>query len=692
VSSSDYFVGLVFLLVTYGSVALAAEIVVRRRLPQLHGAVRVVAWGMLATAGLLAVCLVPAAMTILSRESALVAALFLVAIVAGLVPPLAEAPPDDEPVPSPPSSREERLLAIAGVVGAVLWLAVTLIKYRTHEPVGFDAAGAYLPTAARWLQHGSIWELADWVPNAFYGSGPGNGSVIVLSAMLPWDNDFVSHLVMYPYVVLFAVALYALARELGSPPPIAALLGVMIAAAPVVVQPGLVDGLLDPVMYSTLAAGLLFLIRHHRTEANSDLLLAALSLGICFGTKFYAYTSVAAVIAVWVVARLIGRKRPGLVARQTLIVGGVVLAAGGIWMVRNWIATGNPLMPLSVGPFDAPADPQRPIFGFTLLDYIDQPSVWTDTLAHQFRVALGLGLLVMVVAVVAAAWMLVRRRRLGLSFHLDGVAAAALALTVLLAIVYAATPYTAAGPDGDPAAAAVNVRYGIPALIGAVAVAGWLAGRVDFRWRMVLGFALLLGTIDALRIGPVNTSTTAYLCFGLGALAAAGAALLGDRPLPRPALPAAAAAAALVICAIAGQVLQKAFNDDRYVGQDPALDYVIANTGDGINVSLAGFWSLEGVLPIYPSFGPRLENRVNFVGERIDDALLTRFDSRRPFLDELGLQDPDLVIVGREVPSEFDPDRDRAVPPDAELTWAESTGYREVARSDRFIVLQRSPG
>jgi len=703
-SASDYLVGLPFLLATYGSTAAAAEIVVRRRLPRFEGATRAVAWAMLATAGLLLACLAPAALTVLSRESVTIAALAILALVAAFVPASSSGGPDGDPSrPQAASTKAERLLAIAGVSGVCLWLAYTAVRYRTHEPVGFDAAGAYLPTAARWLQEGSIWELADWVPNAFYGSGPGHGSLIVLSALLPWENDFLSHLAIYPYVILFAVALYALARELGAPRTTAALLGPMLAAVPVVVQPGLVDGLLDPVMYSSFTAGVLFLVRHHRTAARADLLIAGLALGICFGTKFYGYTSVAAVIALWVAARLLGRVSPATVARQTLAVGGVVLAVGGIWMLRNWIETGNPLMPVPVSVFgltifDAPPDPQRPIFGFTLLEYLDQPSVWVDTLAHQFRIAIGLPLIVLAAAVLAAAVTLLRRRR-HLSDRSDGIALALLAAVVVLTVVYAATPYTGAGPEGDPLAAAINVRYGLPAAILAVGVAGWLAGRIGPRSRLALGAGALVATIDALRIGPVTAARPVYACFALGAVVAVGAALAGDRKLPgrdslaklgRPAL--VAACAALVIVGVTGgYVLQRAFNDDRYVGQDPALDYVILNSGDGRTVGVAGFYSIKGVLPIYPAFGPRLQNRVEVIGRSVDDALLRRVERRRTFLGKLARLEPDLLIVGRDAPSIYDPDHDRRTPPGAELAWAQSAGYVEVADSERFIVLQRSP-
>ena len=306
-SAGAYIAGAVFALIVYGSTFAAAWLVVHRRLGALRGVERLLAWAVIATAGLLAVHLLPATLTILSRESAAVFALALLAC-AALIPPGAQETAG--PVAGDSDGEEERpraewILAAIAIGGAAIWFAVALIQHADAAPTGFDAASAYFPTAARWLQEGSIWGIGDWVPSAFYGSGPGNGSVVVLSAMLPWSSDFAAHLAMYPFVALLALALFALARAGGAPRPAAALLALMVTAAPVVVLPGLADGLLDPVMYAALAIGVVFLIRHNRTDARSDLILAALALGICFGTKFYGYTTAAAVIAVWAGARLI---------------------------------------------------------------------------------------------------------------------------------------------------------------------------------------------------------------------------------------------------------------------------------------------------------------------------------------------------------------------------------------------------
>ena len=215
----------------------------------------------------------------------------------------------------------------------------------------------------------------------------------------------------------------------------------------------------------------------------------------------------AAIIVVWIAGRLLTGVPRTRVARNTAFVGAIVLATGGIWMLRNWVETGNPLMPLKIDPlgitiFDAPPDQQRPFFGQTLAGYFDRPSVWIDTLAHQFRIAIGLPLLVVAGGVVAAAIALVRRGRRAWS-PAAKIAAAAVVTALALALVYAITPYTAPGLDG-PDAAAINVRYGIPAMIAAVPALAWLAGTLGPRARVAAAAVALVATIDALRVGTTT--------------------------------------------------------------------------------------------------------------------------------------------------------------------------------------------
>ncbi|HEY8467024.1 MAG TPA: phospholipid carrier-dependent glycosyltransferase [Solirubrobacterales bacterium] len=705
--ASDYYAGVAFFVITYGGIAAATWLIVRARLPRLVGATRALALAVVATAALLAAHVLPAALGVLSREAA--AALAVLLALAAWRLPRAEGAPVPLPEPAAEEHRLARLLARYATWAFGIWIVLVGLAQLYAEPIGFDAASAYLPIAARWIQDGSLWVLGDWIPSFFYGASPGNGSMLFAASALPWDNDFLAHYAIYPFVPLTALALYVVAREVRAPHALATLLGLMVAAVPVLVEPALRSALLDPVLYFGFAAGLAFLLRHRRTGDAGDLVLAGVALGIAFGTKLYGFTAVPILLAVWAGARLLARDGWRAVLRQALVVVGLIALFGGIWVVRNAVETGNPAFPVAVEVagvtiFDAPPDPLRPLIGGRLVDYFDDPGEWVGELRRQFRVATGVPVIVLGLAVVAVILLLVRRRLWGADDDSDGLAAAAVVAVLALSVSYVLTPYSAAGPPGEPIATAANVRYGVPGMIVAVAAAAWLAPRLGPRLR--LGFTVLafLAYFDALRVGFTVPRSTTYGAFVLAALALAiGRAArrlrarrdgTGGRALPRPGPVgwAALAALAAVGLAVLGETIQRTYNETRYVGRDPALDWVIANTEDGARVGVTGAWTDQGVAPIYPAFGTRLQNDVDYVGPKID-GLLRTYEDREPFVEALEREGFEVLVVGRARPFSEDPERTGSLRPleaPREERWARSAGFERVAESDRFVVLQAS--
>jgi hypothetical protein len=683
-SGADYLVGALFFLATTGAVAAGAAIVLRRRLAHLGGAARVLAFGLVATAGLLAVHLVPGVLFVLGRETVLVAAAIWLAACARIRPATHEPPPPRVTAPASDAASWALALTAIGVV-AVYTLAVAL-THVTQPTTAVDALNFHLPDVASWIETGTIWQVDQFVPLLFHGNYPQHGDVMLLAVVLPWENDFLAPLVMYPFLALAVLAVYAIATELGAARAPALALAAVVAAIPSVLVPAVV-GLVDALMLASFGTGVLFLIRHARTGASADLVLAGLGLGIAFGTKWYGVTAVAVVLVTWAVASLLARRSPRTVLRDGAALAGLVGLVGGVWLLRNLVISGNPVLPVEVAPFgitifDAPHDPVRELAGFSIADYAFDFSIWDEYLLPGFReYVAGPGAAALLMTAVAAGVLFARRR----SAARPGVLAAALACAAGVLVTYALTPYSALGAEGQPVLAGVNARYAMPGLLIGAAAGGWALGELAAGLRLPLLVLALPAIAHGLYVDDLDPSAAGWAAaIGLSAVAVAGAWAWRGRPRERRvparalALALSAAAAAVVL---AGYAAQERFNDGRYAGEDAAIDALLANGPSGHKVGLAGLWTDSGISPVYPSFGPTLGNEVEYVGPFVDE-MLRRYGTRDGFVAALAREDYDYLVVGRGRPPR---------PLAREERWARSAGWGLVARSDRLALYRPAP-
>ena len=701
--SRDYVEGLVFFLLMLAAVLAAAWLLLRRRYPQLGGSAAIAAFGMLASLGLLAVHIVPAALGELGRGSVFLASLLWL-VGAFLVRRVAAEP---SPPPEPARAGDRFEWAFAGLaVAALAMFAAALARNQLTTPTpNSDALSFHLPGVAAWIESGSIWQIDTYIADVSPGHYPNNGDVFLLSTILPWRNDFLAHFAMWPVWALTGVAVYALARELRASQPAAVLAGSLILAIPAVAAPALIGTIVDALMLFGFATGILFLVRHARTGATSELVLAGLALGVSFGTKWYGVSSVVAVVAVWAVARYVALRELATVVRQLLAVVGLVALSGGIWLLRNLVESGNPVFPVNVSPFgitifDAPPDPFRERFGFTITDYLTDWNVWGDQLLPQFRDALGAPALLLAVLALVTAVLFVRSRQRGhgrrrgrARLPRQNLAFIGVATFLLLTAIYVITPYSAGGPEGLPAVAGADTRYWVPALIVAAPLAAWLAMTTTWGPR-VFAVLALLAVIDGLYLvasGEVSAGELRrrdVVAAGRVAVLLAGVAwvvfLFRDtlrsafkgRPRRIAAVAACALGLVLAVGAAGGKEVQERYNAQRFIGRDRAIDWVLANAPGRRRVGLAGVWPSAGIPPVYPAFGWRLRNDVAYVG-RFEDDVLRRYRSEDAFADALRTGGYDVLIVGRgRVPQPVVP----------EERWALSAGYRVVARSKRLTV------
>ena len=667
-----YLAGLLLLAITAGSCALVARIVVARRLAGLPRHARGAAFGVLFAAALLVATLVPAALGLLGRASGPICAVALLAAVNALVRPGAAAP-GDEPAPDEP--RLSRLLGGAAFLLLSGWALAAAWLGSAIPSDGRDTLTFHLPEAVRWMQTGTIWRVDQFEPllaNAYY---PQNGDALNLALLVPFQSEAFVRAFSVLSLPVLALAVYALARELRAPPGAAMIGAALVASLPITVLTAEEGAKTDLWCVAALAVAGLFLLRHLRTGATADLLLGALALGLGFGTKWYGVTAAVAVAAAWALARLWQRPRMRPVLRDAGTVAGLCALGGGLWLVRNWVESGNPLFPAplrlaGVTVFSAPADPVRQCTDFTVADYLGNTDVLRHVLWPIWKGALGAGVLLPLAALVAAP-LLGRPRRPMVAMALLGAA---------LLAMYAVLPYSALGVENEPVLAGPNMRYALPALAVGAALFACVLPRLG-RLRHLVELLAVLAVANGLRHGLFVSD--GRLAAGVAGAVALGALVVAARHTPRPLLTAGVASAALALAAV-GFVRERDFYEGRYRGADPALD-LLSSTPPGTRVALAGFESTGTVPHVLPAFGKHLGNVVTYVGED-HDGQLRAYEQRDRFDSALARGRFEYLLVARgryavacTLPGE---DTDPG-------SWAEAAGWRRLSRTPALALYRR---
>ena len=668
--TEDFLTGTILFALMLIAVLATAGLVVQRRLAHLDRLERALAAIVVGTAVLGGVHLLPLMLGILNRATVLAAAVLAVALATRVPARPAGPEAEDRGEPPPPSGRLQWALAGTAAAIALVAFLADLGRWAGDEIVGVDPLTFHLPNIGRWIQTQSLWQIDQFVPLLAHGNYPNNGDVVMLSTILPWHNDFLVRAPICFFLLVTAVAIFAVARELRAPAAAAVLAATAVVSLPIVGLATIPRALPDSLLWATYTIGVLFLLRHARTSRRSDLVLAATALAIAFGTKWYGISSVGVVIVVWAGARMVHRE-PGAL-RDGLLVGAIALLGDAPWLVRNLVESANPVFPVKIAPFgvtifDAPRDVIVEQVGFSLLDYAGDTSVWGQLAGELFD---GLGLLAIVCALGLVAAAILNRRTPDRRVVWLSVAA------IALVPVYAWLPGTALGNPGDPSLASVNTRYAVPILILLAAVLAWAIGRLP----RLLAVAFELGLFAAVAAGAYSgyevrgARDVVLAAVGVGLVAGAGWALWRMRR-NASVLVAAAVATALVLLA-GGHRIEQRINDGRYLGSDPAIDALLKAAPSGKRIGLAADWSVGGLTPIWPAFGTRIGNDVEYIG--YFDGFLRKYPTERRFQEALRHGGYDAIVVGRGF---FPPQRTR------EQQWAIDAGWRTFALSTRLRVL-----
>ncbi|HEY0632992.1 MAG TPA: hypothetical protein VGC98_13130, partial [Thermoleophilaceae bacterium] len=258
----QYVLGVALLGVTAGASALTARIVVTRCLHGSPGYARGAAFGILAGTALLVATLAPAAVGLLGRASGPICALGLLAATKRFLR-CAPASADRDPAPDEPCLS--RLLGGAAFALLAGWSIAAAWLGSAFPSTGRDTLTFHLPEAVRWLQTGTIWRVDQFEPllaNAYY---PQNGDALNLALLVPFHSDAFVRVLSVSSLLAFALAVYALARELRAPPGAAALGAALVASLPISVLTAEEGAKTDLWCLASLAVAGLFLIRQLRT-------------------------------------------------------------------------------------------------------------------------------------------------------------------------------------------------------------------------------------------------------------------------------------------------------------------------------------------------------------------------------------------------------------------------------------------
>ncbi len=249
-----------------------------RRLPRLTGAPRVLAYATLGLAALVAAYLVPGALGILSRWTALAAGLAMLAAVWRFLPRLAGAPQDDMPAGAPESGPVSWAIAALAVAAVGCWTVAKMWAASREASVDIDTLTFHLPDVGRWLETGSIWQVDQFTPLLANGNYPHNGDLVFASVVAPFESDAFVRVLNAPFVVPRGPRRLRDRPRAGRAARHRGAVRRVVRALPVVTFAAYDGAKTDPMMWAAFGAGSLFALRSLRMGETSDLVLAGVGL------------------------------------------------------------------------------------------------------------------------------------------------------------------------------------------------------------------------------------------------------------------------------------------------------------------------------------------------------------------------------------------------------------------------------
>src|SRR4051812_30969524 len=486
---------------------------------------------------------------------------------------------------------------------AVPLLAFIVAVGLIHSPLTlYDSLSYHLPFSARWLLDHRLSIVRTPFSDPAQAYQPANGELWFLWLMLPFPGGFAARLGQLPFLLLAAVALYAIARRCGARSTHAMYAPLFFLLARPVVEQG-VGADVDLICAAMFVASVHLGIVAIETGARRDWALWGVSVGLFLGTKYVALVYVAVLL---VLPLLRGSPRQARWAVPGIAVFGLP------WYLRNWTIAGSPIYPASLalrGVTIAHGAYTRAAMTHSVF-HVASVRLLPAIVAHGFGAAAFVFWLPMSVLATAA---LVTRRRWHPALYVW------LAPMVMLPLFWFGIPDNADSrfllPAVTLAMVPLTFTFGptrwVNALLHACYVAGaaWLlvgsARQIPMTLPWFMGGWLALGGLvsrDALRLFAAAAMLTAFAAYAASRRPAHAAPVL------------TAAFCACVVWSFAAAAPSAAQNADL-LALSPT--YVRAGMIDGWtwvhgHLAHATIANTGNNLP-YPLFGEHLVNRVYYV-------------------------------------------------------------------------------
>jgi hypothetical protein len=569
-------------------------------------------------------------------------------------------------VPSRPSLLATVIALL--IAGIAIGHFVSGVKLRLGTGMtGFDSTWYHGAFAAGFFQTGNTIDLHFIAPQFLAWFYPANSEVVGAIGMLAFHRDLLSPLLNLGWLLGCLLGCWCIGRPFRVAPWSLALGAIALSVPALADQAG--EARNDIVGIFFLLAAIAIALNAAAVEGGvgrsagapsgapgsgsassaprglptGALLAVGLAIGMAAGTKLN-FLLPAAVLVLGLTA-LAPRGRRW---RTLLSAGGMALAGGGYWYLRNLIHTGNPLPWIHhLGPIDLPA-PEQALGGreaHSVLSYLTNGSVWSDWFLPGLHG--GLWILWPLLGAAALAGLLLAlvpfvrqsldprdeppappgRRAENLTHgpvfgpptsgrrRVAGVLALAGLVGLAAAASWLVSPTSASGPDGMPRGFESGLRYLTPALI--------------------LGLALL-PTVPPLRALAARLASIGPAFGELPVPSGEAPALIDEQPagerdrldsggddalergpapgegrLPRKWV-AGIVAAAIVLAVLVGYPVEQHYLRDRYRDPSfttPGLDAAFAWARDVSGARIATTSTRQ-----YPLFGTDLSNRVAYVG------------------------------------------------------------------------------